>query len=129
MQNDVNRAKIGKIDKYEYLAGEKIIPLDQRRVIEQAKFVYSLLVFLVLAFAIEAKRKKQTKTIEVQGKKQVEALEILKPEEKEDTKSSKDFFQKRLEIVKLKMNYMTFDMIEKKMYDIGYKELRKRFKM
>ena len=113
MQNDVNRAKIGKIDKYEYLAGEKIIPLDQRRVIEQAKFVYSLLVFLVLAFAIEAKRKKQTKTIEVQGKK-VEALEILKPEEKEDTKSSKDLFQKRLEIVKLKMNYMTFDMIEKK---------------
>ena len=28
----------GKIDKYEYLTGEKILTLDQRRVIEQAKF-------------------------------------------------------------------------------------------
>ena len=26
----------GKINKYEYLAGDKIIPSDQRRVVEQA---------------------------------------------------------------------------------------------
>ena len=32
-----------KIDKYEYLTGEKIILSDQRRVIEQAKLTYSLL--------------------------------------------------------------------------------------
>ena len=41
LQYDINReaAKIsalssGKIDNYEYLAGEEIIPPDQRRVIE-----------------------------------------------------------------------------------------------
>ena len=31
----------GKIDKYEDLTGEEIPPLDQRRVIEQAKSAYS----------------------------------------------------------------------------------------
>ena len=30
----------GKIDKYEYITGEEILPSDQRRVIEQAKFAY-----------------------------------------------------------------------------------------
>ena len=49
----------GKIDKYEYLRGEEILPPDQRRVTEQAKFPYSP---LGKAF------KKQTKTIEEQGK-------------------------------------------------------------
>ena len=46
-QHDINgeAAKIsafssGKIDKYEYLTGEEILPSDQRRVIEQAKFAY-----------------------------------------------------------------------------------------
>ena len=33
----------GKIDKYEYLTGEEILPSDQSRIIEQAKFVYSSL--------------------------------------------------------------------------------------
>ena len=48
LQYDINReaAKIlalssRKIDKYEYLTGEEILPPDQRRVIEQAKFTYS----------------------------------------------------------------------------------------
>ena len=31
----------GKINKYEYLTGEKILPASQKRVIEQAKFTYS----------------------------------------------------------------------------------------
>ena len=31
----------GKIDKYEYLTGNKILPPDQSRVLEQAKFTYS----------------------------------------------------------------------------------------
>ena len=31
----------GKIDKYEYLIGEEILPSDQGRIIEQAKFTYS----------------------------------------------------------------------------------------
>ena len=48
LKHDINReaAKIsalssGKIDKYEFLTGEEILPPDQRRVIEQAKFTYS----------------------------------------------------------------------------------------
>ena len=48
LQYDINReaAKIwklssGKSDKYEYLTGGEILPLDERRVIEQAKFPYS----------------------------------------------------------------------------------------
>ena len=50
LQYDINReaAKIsafssGKIDKYEYLTGEEMLPSAQRRVIEQAEFTYSLL--------------------------------------------------------------------------------------
>ena len=66
LQYDINReaAKIpalssGKLDKYEYLTGEDILPSNQQQVIEQAKFTYSL---LGKAF------KKQTKTMEHQGK-------------------------------------------------------------
>ena len=44
-----------KIDKYEYLTGEEILPSDQRRVIEQAKFSY---------FPLGKAFEKQTKTIE-----------------------------------------------------------------
>ena len=47
-----------KIDKYEFLTGEEILPPDQRKVIEQAEFPY-----LPLGNAFE----KQTKTIEEQG--------------------------------------------------------------
>ena len=77
MQYDINReaGKIlalssCKVDKYEYLTGEKILPSDQSRIIEQAVFTYS-----PLSKAFE----KQIKTIEEQGKNQVEALEVLKP--------------------------------------------------
>ena len=45
---DINReaAKIsalssGKIDKYEYLTGEEILPSNKRQVIKQATFAYS----------------------------------------------------------------------------------------
>ena len=31
----------GKINKYEYLTGEEILPSDQSRMIEPAKFTYS----------------------------------------------------------------------------------------
>ena len=50
LQHDINRkgAKISallseKFDKYEYLTGEEILPSNQRQIIEQAKFTYSLL--------------------------------------------------------------------------------------
>ena len=61
LQYDFNReaAKIsalssGKIDKYEFLSGEEILPPDKRRVIEQDKFT-----FFPLGKAFE----KQIKTI------------------------------------------------------------------
>ena len=47
LKYDINReaAKIsaGKIDKYEYLTGEEILPSNQRKITEQAKFPYSSL--------------------------------------------------------------------------------------
>ena len=30
----------GKIDKYEYLTGDKILPSNQKQIIEQVKFTY-----------------------------------------------------------------------------------------
>ena len=79
LQYDINReaAKISalssdKIAKYEYLIGEEILPSNQQQIIEQAKFAYS-----PLGKAFE----KQTKTIEDQGKKQIDALADLKPQE------------------------------------------------
>ena len=48
LRYDINReaAKIsalpaGKIDKYEYLTGEKIFPSNQQQIIAQAKVTYS----------------------------------------------------------------------------------------
>ena len=48
LQCDINReaAKIsalssGKINKYEYLTGEEILPSNQKQIIEQAKFTHS----------------------------------------------------------------------------------------
>ena len=86
LQYDINReaAKIsckypGKRLKYEYLAGEEIIPSNQQQIIEQAKFTYS-----PLGKAFE----KQMKTIEDQGKKKVDALENLRL--KEETKPIED---------------------------------------
>ena len=32
----------GKIDKHEYLKGDKILPSNQRQIIQQAKFAYLL---------------------------------------------------------------------------------------
>ena len=59
----------GKIDKYEYLTDEEILPSNQEQIIEQGKFTYSP---LGEAFG------KQIKTIEDQGQKQDEALKNLK---------------------------------------------------
>ena len=49
-QYDINREAAtilallsGKIEKYEYLTGEEIVPSDQSRIIEQVKFTYSSL--------------------------------------------------------------------------------------
>ena len=73
LQYDINRkvAKIstlssGKIDKYEYLTGEELLPSNQQQIIEKVKFTFS-----PLGKAIE----KQIKTIEDQGEKQIKAIQ------------------------------------------------------
>ena len=86
LQYDIDReaAKIsasssGKIHKYEYLPGEDISLSNQQKIIGQAKFTDSS-----LGKAFE----KQITTIKDQGKKQIDALENLKP--KEQIKSTED---------------------------------------
>ena len=104
LQYDINReaAKISalssrKIEKYEYLTGEKILPSNQQQIIEQANFTYSP---LGKAF------KKQTKTIEDQGKKQIDDLVALKPKNDAKVKLDKtpsisnNYFKDRLNEVK-----------------------------
>ena len=73
LQYDINReaAKISalssvKLDKYEYLTGEEILPSNQQQIIEQAKFTYS-----PLGKAFE----KQTKNIENKEEKQIKAIQ------------------------------------------------------
>ena len=84
----------GTIDKYEYLTGEEILPSNQRQILEQANFAYSP---LGKAF------KKQTKTIGEQGKKQAEALDVLKPHEnKKGIKSVEGLFPKGMRINEIK---------------------------
>ena len=76
LQYDINReaAKIStlsssKIHKYKYLTGEDILPSSNQQIIEQARFTY---------FPLGRAFNKQIKTIEDQGKKQVDALNTLK---------------------------------------------------
>ena len=56
----------GKINEYEYLTGEKILPSNQKQITEQAKFTHS---HLGKAF------EKQTKIIEIKKKNQISAIE------------------------------------------------------
>ena len=81
LQYDINRKAVeisalssSKINKYEYLTGNEILPSNQQQIIQQAKFTYS-----PLGKAFE----KQIITVEDQEKKQVEALENLKNHRKQ----------------------------------------------
>ena len=97
--HDINReaAKIsalssGKIDKYEYLTGEEILPSNQQQIIQQATFNYS-----PLGKALE----KQIKTIEDQGKKQVKAIQDNKQiVNKDDDSKDKLLLSREREIFK-----------------------------
>ena len=75
LQYDINReaAKIlasssGKIDNNEYLAGEEILPSNQRQIIEQSTYAYFPL----------------GKAFEKQTEKQFCAIKSLKPSNKKD---------------------------------------------
>ena len=113
LRYDINKeaAKIsallsGKIDKYEYLTGEEILPSTQQQTIEQAKFTYS-----PLGKAFE----KQTKTIEDQGEKQIKAIKDNKEQlvdiNNDDVYKNKPLLSREREIFKNIYN-KRFDKIE-----------------
>ena len=58
-----------KINEHEYDTGEQTLPFDQSRMTELVNFTY---------FPLRKTLEKQTKTIEDQGRKQVEALKFLR---------------------------------------------------
>ena len=89
----------GKIDKYEFFTGEETIPSDQSRIIEQAKFLYSLLgkAFEKQIKTIEDQWTSRALNIEDQGIKQVETLKTLKlNESKQDIKQIDRIFPKEM---------------------------------
>ena len=80
------------------LTGQEILPSDQNRIIEQAKFTHSP---LDRSFEI------QIKITEDQGRKQDEVLEVLKPKEnKQSIKPVERVFPKepRTNEIKIKIN-------------------------
>ena len=97
LQYDINReaAKIsslssGKIDKFEYLTGEEILPCNQQQIIQEAKFTYS---------SLGKTFQKQIKTIEDQGEKQIKAIkdkDFNKSIEKTKTSFDSDDYKKEL---------------------------------
>ena len=124
LQYDINReaAKIsalssGKLDKYEYLTGEEILPSNQQQIIQQAKFNYSPLgkVF-----------EKQIKTIKDQGNKQVKAIQdnyqLVNINKDYDYKNKlifskereifKDIYNKRLDKIEEMNNKIDYDDLE-----------------
>ena len=122
LQYDINRRAaeistllLGKIGKYEYLNGKEILPYNQQKIIEQAKFPYS-----PLGKAFE----KLIKTIEDQGKKQIKALGDLKP--KEQTKSIERIFPEGQESVEIKNEINKIKEYEgknqQKRYDLSFKQ-------
>ena len=126
LQNDINReaAKIsalssGKIRKYEYLTGEDILPSNQQQIIEQAKFTYS---------PLEKAFKKQTKTIEDQGEKQVNALKNLKLkaiEGESNTKSIDSFILNNLINERKKVMNELYDSVDYKNLSFKYADSKK----
>ena len=123
LQYNINREAVkisalssAKIDKYKYLTGEEILPSDQSRIIEQAKFTYS-----PLGNAFE----KQIITIEDQGIKQVEKLlKALKPKEnKENIKSIERLFPKEMRTSEIKNEIDEIKKWEKVKKGKGFKIL------
>ena len=118
LQHDINReaAKIsalssGNIDKYEYLTGEEILPLNKQQIIEQAKFTYS-----PLKKAFE----KQVKTIKEQGEKQIKAIQGNKDQTdykdkllfSKEREIFKDIYNKRLEKIEELNNNIDYNNLK-----------------
>ena len=124
LQYDFNReaAKIsalssGKIDKYEYLTGEEILPSNQNQIIEQAKFTYS---------SLGTTFEKQTKTIEDQGQKQIKAIESNKKQltnKIADDNKNELLISKEREIFK-NIYYERLDKIEELTKKVNFDNLK-----
>ena len=63
------------------------MPSDRSKIIEQAKFTY---------FLLAKEFEKQTKTIEGQRTKQIEALKVLKPGENQELESIEGLLPKKI---------------------------------
>ena len=110
LQHDFNRKSAmilalwsNKIDKYEYITGEGILPSNRQKIMEQAKFTY---------FPLGKALEKQTKTVEDQGEKQVKASQDLKL--KEQIKSIERIFPEGYKIVEIKNEINKIEEYEKK---------------
>ena len=121
LQYDINReaAKIsslssGKIHKYEYLTGEDILPSNQQEIIEQAKFIYS---------PSEKAFEKQIKTIEDQGKKQIDALKSLKPKKETKPTENKSNSKSKAEIIFNELINKRKDLMKELHDSVDYKNL------
>ena len=82
-----NQLSSRKIDRYEYLTGEEILPSNQKQIKEKVKLNCS-----ALGKAFE----KQIKTIKDQGKKQVNISNTLKPKELKAIEDKSDHNEKHL---------------------------------
>ena len=67
---EISAISSGKINKYEYLTGNEILPSNQQQIIEQTKFTY---------YPLGKSFEKQIKTIEDQGEKQIKAIQNQGP--------------------------------------------------
>ena len=133
LQHDINRkaAKIsalssGKIDKYEYLTGEEILPSGRQQIIEQAKFIYSPLgkAFEKQTKTIKDQGEKQTKTIEDQGEKQIKEIQDKKTEiYSDDDYKNKLLLSKEREIFKKIYNEKR-NQIEEMNEEVDYRDLK-----
>ena len=105
----------GKIDKYEYITGEEILPYDQSRIIEQAKLTDS-----PVGKAFE----KQTKLYVEQGKKQKDVITNQnKTLEALTNKDDHNSFYK-----KIFQKLVTFDEIKELSDEIDHNDLIYYFK-
>ena len=118
LQYDINReaTKIsalssGKIDKYEYLTGEEILPSNQQQIIEQAKFTYS---------SLGKALKNKQKLLKIE-EKQIDALIALKPKNDAKVKLdqtpsiSNNYFKDRLD--EINKYYKPIDKGDLEIYD------------
>ena len=127
LQYDINReaAKIsalssGKIDKYEYLTGEEILPSNQQQIIQQAKFNYS-----PLGKVLE----KQIKTIEDNRKQLISGNDyknkLLISKERE---IFKDIHNKRLDKIIELDNKIDYDnlkyVVEKSSLEYNFNKMK-----